>query len=120
MRILLLTGALLLIGEQAGAQSLFIRKGEHAAEGAIAWSVGPFSNGIEVHGGASLNGRWDVGFGFNHYDVDLGGADDATLNEWTPFVRYFMFKEADDNTPLSARALERDRAPRLTTADAIR
>ena len=101
MRILVLTGALLLIAVQAGAQSLFILQGERAAEGSIAWSVGPFSNGVEIHGGGSLDGRWDVGFGFNHYDVDLGGSDDSTLTEWTPFVRYFLFKEADDHTPVS-------------------
>jgi hypothetical protein len=101
MRTLLLTGALLLIAEQAGAQSLFVLQGDHAAEGSVAWSVGPFSNGVEIHGGASLDGRWDVGFGFNDYDVDLGGSDDSTLTEWTPLVRYFLFKEADDSTPVS-------------------
>jgi len=106
MRILVLISALLLTANQAGAQSLFILQGERAAEGSIAWSVGPFSNGIEFHGGGSLDGRWDVGFGVNRYDVDLGGADDTTLTEWSPFVRYFLFKEADDGTPvtLAARA----------------
>jgi hypothetical protein len=104
MRILVLTGALLLLTEQAGAQSLFILQGERAAEGSIAWSVGPFSNGIEIHGAGSLDGRWDIGFGVNHYDVDLGGSDDSTLTEWTPFVRYFLFKEADDDTPVSVAA----------------
>ena len=101
MRILVLTSALLLTADLAGAQSLFILQGERAAEGSVAWSVGPFSNGVEIHGGGSLDGRWDVGFGFNRYDVDLGGADDSTLTEWTPFVRYFLFKEADDSTPVS-------------------
>jgi hypothetical protein len=101
MRTLLLTAVLTLTANLAGAQSLFILQGERAAEGSIAWSVGPFSNGLEVHGGGSLDGRWDVGFGYNRYDVDLGGADDSTLTEWTPFVRYFLFKEADDSTPVS-------------------
>ena len=104
MRILVLTAVLVLPAGQAGAQSLFIAQGERAAEGSIAWSVGPFSNGIELHGGGSLDGRWDVGFGVNRYDVDLGGADDATLTEWTPFVRYFLFKESDDGTPVSVAA----------------
>src|SRR5215207_3329469 len=104
MRILVLIGVLLVAARSAGAQSLFVLQGERAAEGSIAWSVGPFSNGIEVHGGASLDGRWDVGFGVNRYDVDLGGADDATLTEWTPFVRYFLFKETDDGTPVSLAA----------------
>jgi hypothetical protein len=104
MRILVLTGVLLFAARPATAQSLFVLQGERAAEGSIAWSVGPFSNGIEVHGGASLDGRWDVGFGVNRYDVDLGGADDSTLTEWTPFVRYFLFKETDDGTPVSLAA----------------
>lgn len=85
----------------ADAQSLFIAQGEHAIEGAVGWSVGPFSNGIEVHASGSVDGRWDVGFGFNRYSADFGGDDDTTLTEWSPFVRYFLFKEQDDATPLS-------------------
>ena len=88
----------------ASAQSLFIAQGEHAVEGGVAWSVGPFSNGVETHAAMSLGGRWDVGFGFNHYDADFGGDDDTTLNEWSPFVRYFLFKENDDSTPVSLAA----------------
>jgi len=88
----------------AYGQSLFILQGERAAEGSIGWSVGPFSKGLETHGGVSLDGRWDVGFGFNRYAVDLGGADDSTFTEWTPFVRYFVFKEDDDATPVSFAA----------------
>lgn len=102
MRVLLIAvGVTLLMAGPAHAQSLFILQGERAAEGSVAWSVGPFSNGIETHGGASLDGRWDVGFGFNRYSVDLGGEDDSTFTEWTPFVRYFLFKEDDDGTPVS-------------------
>ena len=102
MRLVLLTASLtLLIAESVSAQSLFILQGERAGEASGGWSVGPFSNGIEIHAGASLDGRWDVGFGFNRYKVDFGGADDTTLTEWTPFVRYFLFKEADDATPVS-------------------
>lgn len=86
------------------AQSLFIVQGERAAEGSVGWSVGPFSNGLETHGGVSLDGRWDVGFGLNRYWVDLGGEDDSTITEWTPFVRYFLFKESDDLTPVSFAA----------------
>ncbi len=70
-------------------------------KGRSAWSVGPFSNGIETHGAFRSDGRWDVGLGFNRYQVDFGGADDTTLTEWTPFVRYFLFKEDDDATPVS-------------------
>ena len=88
----------------ARGQSLFIPQGQHAAEGAVAWSVGPFSQGGEFHGSGSLDGRWDVGFGVNRYSVDLGGPDDSTLTEWTPFARYFLFKEQDDATPVSLAA----------------
>ena len=100
MRILLCLASLVVMAAPVSAQSLFILQGERAAEGSIAWSVGPFSNGIELHGGVSIDGRWDLGFGFNRYDVDFGGGD-TTLTEWTPFVRYFVFKEDDDSTPVS-------------------
>src|SRR5688500_18695044 len=105
MRSLLISVSMLvLFAGTASAQSLFILQGERAAEGSVGWSVGPFSNGVETHGAASLDGRWDVGFGFNRYSADLGGADDTTFTEWTPFVRYFAFKEADDATPVSLAA----------------
>jgi hypothetical protein len=88
----------------APAQSLFVLQGERAAEGSVAWSVGAFSNGLEVHGAASLDGRWDVGFGLNWYESDLGGPGTTTLTEWSPFVRYFFYKEDDDGTPVSLAA----------------
>ena len=88
----------------ANAQSLFIRQGERAVEGSIGWSVGPFSNGIETHGAASIDGRWDIGFGFSWYEADFGGDGDTTFTEWSPFVRYFLFKEEDDATPVSFAA----------------
>jgi hypothetical protein len=83
------------------AQSLFIADGERAAEGSIAWSVGPSSDGLEVHGAASLNGRWDVGVGVNRYSFDVPGGPDQTFTEWAPFARYFLFKEDDDGVPVS-------------------
>ena len=85
----------------AATQSLYIPQGERAVEGSVGWSVGPFSNGIETHAAGSLDGRWDVGFGFNRYAADFGGDDDTTFTEWSPSVRYFLFKEQDDGTPLS-------------------
>jgi hypothetical protein len=100
----LVVAAVVLTAGSASAQSLFILQGERAAEGAVAWSVGPFSNGVEAHGAVSLDGRWDVGFGFNHYTADFGGDDDTTLDEWTLFARYFLFKEGDDATPVSLAA----------------
>ena len=103
MRVLIvvIVAVLLTAATPASSQSLFILEGERAAEGSIAWSVGPFSDGLETHGGVSLGGRWDVGLGFNRYEVDFGGADDTTLTEWTPFVRYFLFKEDDNGPPVS-------------------
>jgi hypothetical protein len=92
---------LLVLAGTGEAQSLFVVQGERAVEGSAAWSVGPSSNGLELAGAASLDGRWDVGFGVNRYVLDLGGANDGTLTEWSPFARYFLFKESDDATPVS-------------------
>ena len=33
--------------------------------------------------------------------MDFGGGADTTFSEWTPFVRYFWFKEGDDGAPVS-------------------
>jgi hypothetical protein len=98
-------GALIIVTSgTSSAQSLFILQGQRAVEGAIGWSVGPFSNGVETHGAISLDGRWDAGFGFNRYAADFGGDDDTTLTEWNLFGRYFFFKEDDDSTPVSLAA----------------
>lgn len=96
--------ALLFVSSSVSAQSLFILQGERAVEGSVGWSVGPFSNGIETQVGGSLDGRWDVAFGFNRYSADFGGEDDTTFTEWSPSVRYFLFKESDDATPVSFAA----------------
>jgi hypothetical protein len=105
MRTIALAFLLLLASTVAArGQSLFILQGERAVEGSVAWSVGPFSQGAELHGGGSLDGRWDIGFGVNRYRVDLGGPDDSTLTEWSPFARYFAYKEQDDGTPVSLAA----------------
>jgi hypothetical protein len=92
------------LAASASAQSLFVDQGQRAIEASAAWSVGPFSNGVESHVSGSLDGRWDVGFGVNWYAADFGGEDDTTFTEWTPFVRYFVFKEHDDATPVSLAA----------------
>ena len=93
--------ALLSVPLSASAQSLFIMQGERAVDASAGWSVGPFSNGVETQIAGSLDGRWDVGFGFNRYSADLGGDDDTSFTEWSPSVRYFLFKESDDATPVS-------------------
>jgi hypothetical protein len=95
---------LVVCAPSASAQSLFILQGERAVEGSIGWSVGPFSNGVETHVAGSLDGRWDVGFAFNRYAADFGGDDDTTFTEWSPSVRYFLFKEDDDTAPVSLAA----------------
>jgi hypothetical protein len=95
---------MLVAAAPASGQSLFILQGERAAEGSVGWSVGPFSNGVETHGALSIDGRWDVGFGFNRYAADFGGGGDSIFTEWSPFVRYFLFKEDDDATPVSFAA----------------
>jgi hypothetical protein len=101
----LATFAFIVLAAVPGAgQSLWILQGEQAAEGSVGWSVGPFSNGVETHGGVSLDGRWDIGFGFNRYAADFGGDADSVFTEWSPFVRYFLFKEDDDATPVSFAA----------------
>lgn len=97
---LVLASLMVISASVASGQSLFVADGERAAEGSVAWSVGPSSNGVEVHGAASLNGRWDVGFGVNRFNVDVPGGDQR-FSEWTPFVRYFLFKEDDDSVPVS-------------------
>ena len=95
---------LIVFAVPAAAQSLFITQGERAVDGSVGWSVGPFSNGIETQISGSLDGRWDVAFGFNRYSADFGGEDDTTFTEWSPSVRYFLFKENDDATPVSLAA----------------
>jgi hypothetical protein len=95
---------IVLLAAPASGQSLFIVQGERAVEGSVGWSVGPFSNGVETHGALSLDGRWDIGFGFNRYSADFGGDAASVFTEWSPFVRYFLFKEDDDATPVSFAA----------------
>ena len=55
MRVILLLAALVLPAA-AGAQSLFVGQGERAAEGSAGWSVGPFSQGLEIYGAVALSG----------------------------------------------------------------
>lgn len=93
--------AILIGAHDAHAQSLFIADGERAVEGSAGWSVGPSSDGLEVLGAVSLDGRWDVGIGVNRYSFDVPGGSDQTFSEWSPFVRYLVFKEGTDDVPVS-------------------
>lgn len=104
LKALVALAALACMPSSVVAQSLFIMDGERAVEGSVGWSVGPFSNGIEVQVAGSIAGRWDVGFGFNRYAADFGGDDDTTFSEWSPSLRYFVVKEVDDGMPVSVAA----------------
>ena len=79
----------------ASAQSLHLPAGTSGIEGSVGWSVGPSSNGVESHVGVSLEGRVDVGLGFNHYTFAFGDGSDSDFNEYAPFVRWFPIKESD-------------------------
>jgi hypothetical protein len=89
------------LARPASAQSLFVQQGERAVDVSAGWSVGPFSNGVEIQAGGSVDGRWDIAFGVNRYSADFGGDDDTTFSEWSPSARYFFHKEQDDGTPVS-------------------
>lgn len=79
----------------AAAQSLHLNAGTSGIEGSVGWSVGPSSNGVEGHVGVSINGRADVGLGFNHYTLDFGDGSEASFDEYAPFVRWFPVKETE-------------------------
>ena len=92
MRILVTSAIVILLAVPAAAQSLYLQPGERAVEVSSGWSVGPSSNGLETHVGVSLDGRWDVGLSFHHYEV---------FEEYAPFVRFFAVKQADGGAPVS-------------------
>jgi len=83
------------------AQSLYLNEGEHAVEGGAAWSVGPFSNGVEFLGGANVTSRIDVGLMVARYTYTFDDGSDSTFFEYAPFVRYFPVKEVQDGAPVS-------------------
>jgi hypothetical protein len=107
----------LVVSIPASAQSVLVRAGERAFEGSAGWSVGLVSDGVEVHGSASLDGRWDVGLGINRYVADFGGDDETAFTEWAPFARYFVFKETDDDTPVSLAAIAQFASARIGDED---
>ena len=83
----------------ASAQSLYLKKGENAVEGSIAWSVGPSSNGTEGVVGAGFDGKVDVGLMIARYTYTFDDGSESTFNEYAPFVRFFPIKEADNGGP---------------------
>lgn len=92
------------IAAPAAAQSLYVPLGERAVEVSAGWSVGPSSNGLETHVAMSLDGRWDVGVGFHRYNINFDDGSDSTFNEYAPFARFFVVKEADGGAPVSLSA----------------
>ena len=89
------------IAAPVSAQSLYLKKGETAVEGSLAWSVGPSSNGTEAVVSAGFDGKVDMGVMIARYTVKVDDGSDSTFNEYAPFVRFFPVKEADGGLPVS-------------------
>jgi hypothetical protein len=84
----------------AGAQSLYLDKGERAVEGNAGWSTGPSSTGAEVSASTSLDGRTDVGLGIARYTYTFDDGSTSSFTEYAPLVRYFAVKQ-QSGAPIS-------------------
>jgi hypothetical protein len=93
--------ACLLSATTVAAQSLYLDRGQRGLEGMVGWSVGPSSDGVETSVGVALDGRVDVGFAFNRYELEFDDGTSLTFKEYAPFVRYFAIKEEKDGPPVS-------------------
>lgn len=82
-------------------QSLYLKTGEHAVEASAAWSVGPFSRGVETFASVGINGRADAGITISRYTYTGDDGSKSTFNEYAPFVRVFLLKEAESGPPVS-------------------
>jgi hypothetical protein len=85
----------------AAAQSLYGDRGTNAVEAGVGWSYGPFSDGLETSVSVGLDGRLDLGLGFNRYTYDFDDGNTSTFREYAPFVRYFAVKEGSGGAPVS-------------------
>ena len=83
----------------AGAQSLYLDKGEKAIEGYAGWSTGPSSTGAEFLGSVGF-GRVDVGLGVAHYTYTFDDGSKSSFTEYAPLVRYFAVKQ-QSGAPIS-------------------
>ena len=101
MRILVTSAIVMLLAVPAAAQSLYLQPGERAIEVSSGWSVGPSSNGLESYASVSLDGRIDLGLGFNRYKITFDDGSDSSFNEYAPFARYFLVKQAESGAPVS-------------------
>ena len=81
------------IAAPAGAQSLYLDKGETAVEGYAGWSTGPFSTGAEFLGSVGLAGTVDVGIGIARYTYTFDDGSKSSFTEYAPLVRYFAVKQ---------------------------
>lgn len=98
---LVLTGVVTAVAAQpAAGQSLFLERGQRAAEGTVGWSFGPSSDGLETRFGVAFDGRVDAGVGFNRYTLDFDDGSSSTFTETAPYLRWFVTKEGD-NAPVS-------------------
>jgi hypothetical protein len=79
----------------AGAQSLFLERGQHAVEGVAGWSFGPSSDGLETRIGVSFGGQIDVGIGQNRYTLDFDDGSSSSFRETAPYFRWFVVKEGN-------------------------
>lgn len=95
IRIVWLLGVLLAAVCPLHAQSLYLKDGEHAVEGGVAWSVGPSSNGVEFLASTNVTSRFDVGLVIARYTYTFDDGSKSTFNEYAPFVRLFAVKEQD-------------------------
>ena len=66
----------------------------------MGWSWGPASDGFESRVAFSLDGRLDLGAGFNRYTLDFDDETTSTWTEFAPFARWFATKE-QDGAPVS-------------------
>jgi hypothetical protein len=98
------TVLLCLLAGPASGQSLYLEDGERAIEGSVAWSVGPFSRGVETFASVGLDGRVDIGLGAARYTVDLDDGSKSSFREYAPFVRFFPIKERAGGAPVSLAA----------------
>jgi hypothetical protein len=89
---------LLQVAAPATAQSLFLDRGQSAVEAVAGWSIGPSSDGLETRVGVAIDGRLDLGVGFNRYTTDFDDFS-STFTEVAPYGRVFLVRERDGAPP---------------------
>jgi hypothetical protein len=82
-------------------QSLYLKNGERGIEASAGWSVGPFSRGTETFVSVGFDGRADIGLSISRYTYTGDDGSKSTFNEYAPFVRVFLLKQAENGPPVS-------------------